>query len=71
MSSYPATVGNSHTEEAAIRHVMELERLAGREPVDVSRAGAPYDVNSPPRKIEVKAFGGSARGAPVLLEQRK
>jgi hypothetical protein len=28
-------------------------------------------VSSPPRKIEVKAFGGSARGAPIPLEQRQ
>jgi hypothetical protein len=28
-------------------------------------------VSSPPRKIEVKAFGGSARGAAIPLEDRQ
>jgi hypothetical protein len=57
-------MGNSETERTAIEYVMELERSAGRVPVDVHLKGAPYDVSSPPRKIEVKAFGRSARGAP-------
>ena len=61
-------MSNSATEAAAIRHVLDLERQAGRSPEDVSRKGAPYDVSSPPRKIEIKAFGGSARGAGVPLE---
>jgi hypothetical protein len=50
---------------------MELERAAGRDPVDVSKAGFRYDIDSPPRKIEVKAFGGSARGVPLPLEERQ
>jgi Domain of unknown function (DUF3883) len=50
---------------------MQLERAAGRKPEDVTRKGAPFDISSPPRKIEVKAFGGSARGAPVPLEDRQ
>jgi len=33
--------------------------------------GFPYDVSSPPRMIEIKAFGGSARGAPIPLEDRQ
>jgi hypothetical protein len=64
-------MGNSETERTAIEYVMELERSAGRVPVDVHLKGAPYDVSSPPRKIEVKAFGRSARGAPVPLEDRQ
>jgi len=64
-------VANAETERLAIEHVMQLERAAGREPEDVSRRGAPYDISSPPRKIEVKAFGGSARGAVVPLEERQ
>lgn len=64
-------VSNTETERIAIEFVMQIERQAGREPEDVRRAGAPYDISSPPRKIEVKAFGGSARGAPVPLEQRQ
>jgi hypothetical protein len=50
---------------------MELECAADRVPEDVHLKGLPYDVSSPPRKIEVKAFGGSARGAPVPLEDRQ
>ena len=56
-------MGNSETERRAIEHVMRLERQAGRHPEDVRLTDAPYDVASPPRKIEVKAFGASARGA--------
>ena len=59
---------NSETERKAIEYVMQLERDAGRTPEDVSRKGVPYDISSPPRKIEVKASGGSARGAAVPLE---
>lgn len=62
---------NSETERVAIEHVMALERRAGRQPEDVHLRGHPYDISSPPRKIEVKAFGGSARGAPVPLEDRQ
>lgn len=61
-------MGNSETEALAIRLVMELERQAGRDPQDVSKAGAPFDVSSPPRKIEIKAVSGSARGAQIPLE---
>jgi hypothetical protein len=31
----------------------------------------PHDISSPPRKIEVKAFGGSARGTAVPFEDRQ
>jgi hypothetical protein len=48
--------GNKAIEAAAIEWVMELERAAGREPRDTRFAGAPADVLSPPRVIEVKAF---------------
>src|SRR5262249_4406303 len=56
---------------AAIEYVMGLEREARRQPVDVHLQGFPYDISSPPRKIEVKGFGGSARGAPIPLEDRQ
>lgn len=59
---------NTETERVAVEYVMALERNAGRQPEDVRAKVLPYDVSSPPRKIEVKAFGGSARGAPVPLE---
>jgi hypothetical protein len=64
-------VGNSETERIAIEHVLDLERRDGRMPEDVHLRGHPYDISSPPRKIEVKAFGGSARGAAIPLEDRQ
>lgn len=49
-------------ENAAIAWVLELERSAGRQPADTrNQRGAPGDIESPPRIIEVKAFGRSAR----------
>jgi hypothetical protein len=47
-------MSNSETERIAIEHVMRLERIAGRSPKDVRLMQRPYDVASPPRKIEVK-----------------
>jgi hypothetical protein len=42
--------------------VIELERQAGREPIDCRYVrGFAGDISSPPRTIEVKAFGRSAR----------
>jgi hypothetical protein len=64
-------MSNSEIERAALDFVMELDRADGRQPVDVHRTDAPFDISSPPRKIEVKAFGGSARGAAVPLEERQ
>jgi hypothetical protein len=64
-------MSNTQTEAVAIALVMELERQAGRTPEDVHLGGLPYDVSSPPRKIEVKAFSGSARGAGIPLEERQ
>jgi hypothetical protein len=61
-------LANAEIEHVGIEYVMQLERQAGRQPEDVHKQGFPYDVSSPPRKIEVKAFGGSARGAPIPLE---
>jgi Protein NO VEIN, C-terminal len=62
---------NVEIERQAIEHVLRLDRTAGREPTDLHLKGAPYDIDSPPRKIEVKAFSGSARGAQVPLEDRQ
>jgi uncharacterized protein DUF3883 len=50
-------VGNKAIEDAAIAWVMELERAAGRDPRDTRHQGAPADIESPPRLIEVKAVG--------------
>jgi hypothetical protein len=49
--------GNKAIEDAAIAYVMERERAAGREPIDTRYIGAPADIESPPRLIEVKAVG--------------
>lgn len=65
-------VSNKTVEDAAIAWVMSLERAAGRLPVDTRYRGAPADIESPPRVIEVKACGkGSFRGEPLALEARQ
>jgi hypothetical protein len=58
---------NKSVEEAAIAWVFELERAAGREPGD-ARGKSAADIDSPPRLIEVKAFGTSNRGNDLWLE---
>lgn len=63
--------GNKAIEDAAIAWVMELERAAGRQPRDTRYRGAPADIESPPRLIEVKAFGKSNRGYDLWLETRQ
>jgi hypothetical protein len=62
---------NRETEDFAINHVLDLERAGGREAQDARKQQAPVDVISPPRLIEVKAVGGSARGLALPLEQRQ
>src|SRR5262245_6336147 len=64
-------VTNADVERRATQLVMDLERAHGRESIDVRFAGHPYDVDSPARKIEIKAFGGSARGLSLPPEQRQ
>jgi hypothetical protein len=61
--------GNRAIEDAAIAWVMDLERRAGRDPID-RRHDAPFpgDIESPPRIIEVKAAGGDQRGWFLWLE---
>ena len=39
--------------------------------MDVHNRGVPYDIESPPRKIEVKAVSKSARGEGIPLEARQ
>ena len=65
----PGAPTNAATEHAAIEHVMAAEKAAGRVPEDLRRAGMPYDISSPPRKIEIKAFSRSARGEVLALEE--
>lgn len=59
---------NEAVEGAAIEWVLHLERGAGRQPRDIRRGGVVGDVVSPPRLIEVKASGRSARGQDLWLE---
>lgn len=62
-------VGNKAIEDAAIAFVMDLERGAGRSPVDRRyEAAFAADIESLPRIIEVKAVGGSQRGWFLPLE---
>jgi hypothetical protein len=59
---------NKQVEDAAVAWVMSLESAAGRSPQDTRYRGAPADIESPPRLIEVKAFGSSNRGFGLWLE---
>ena len=63
--------GNKAIENAAIEWVMGLERAAGCQPRDTRYEGAPADIESPPRMIEVKSFGTSNRGYDLWLEVRQ
>jgi hypothetical protein len=62
-------VGNQAIEAAAVAFVMDLERAAGRNPID-RRYAATFaaDIESLPRIIEVKAVGGTQRGWFLWLE---
>jgi uncharacterized protein DUF3883 len=61
--------GNRAIEDAAIRWVMQLEQAAGRLPVDRRHDPTfPADIESPPRRIEVKAVGTNTRGSFLWLE---
>jgi hypothetical protein len=62
---------NKAVEDAAVAWVMELEQEAGRNPQDTRYRRAAGDIESPPRVIEVKAYGRSARGEDLLLEARQ
>lgn len=62
---------NKAVEQAAIAWVLEIERASGRSPTDSRHRGAPADIESPPRVIEVKSFGRSDRGFFLWLETRQ
>lgn len=64
-------MSNREIEDFAIQYVLQLEQAAGRDPRDARTSGAPVDVISPPRMIEIKAFAGMARGQAIPLEQRQ
>lgn len=63
--------GNKAIEDAVTARVIELERVAGRDARDNRYRGAPGDVESGDRIIEVKAFGKSNRGFGLWLETRQ
>jgi hypothetical protein len=71
MSEFPELASNKAVEDAAIRWVIDYERDQGREARDVRYTGAPGDVESDGRVIEVKAFGKSNRGFGLWLETRQ
>jgi hypothetical protein len=60
-------VGNKAIEDAAIAFVMEYERQARRKPRDTRYRGAPADVESTERIIEVKAAARSVRTSGFLM----
>lgn len=69
----PALTSNHAKEAAAITWVLRLERAAGRKARDTRYRGAPGDIESDGRIIEVKAFGSpkSGRGDFLWLETRQ
>jgi hypothetical protein len=67
----PELQGNKAIENAAVDWVMQLERRAGRTPQDTRYSRGPADLSSPPRLIEIKAFGRSNRGYDLWLEVRQ
>lgn len=64
-------VGNKAIEDAAVKWVMELESAAGRQPQDTRYKRTAAGIESPPRVIEVKAFGTSNRGYDLWPETRQ
>jgi hypothetical protein len=62
---------NRQIEDAAVSWVMSCERMAGRQPSDTRHSAAAADIESPPRTIEIKAFGLTARGQDLWLEPRQ
>lgn len=60
-------VTNRQVEDAAIKHVLRLEHDAGRDAVDSRGRESQVDIEGD-RLIEVKAYGGTARGTFLWLE---
>ena len=71
LPSMAENLTNHAVENAAIEYVLAYERGHGREAQDTRRKGAAADVESDGRIIEVKAFGGYARGEDLWLEPRQ
>ena len=68
MTKGPLT--NLQVEEVAIQLVLDREQSAGRAAADTRGKGGLVDIEGD-WLIEVKAFGGSARGADLWLETRQ
>lgn len=66
-----AITTNRAVEDAAIAWVIAVEQQEGREAADTRGSGAPGDLLSGERVIEVKAFGRLARGTDLWLEKRQ
>ncbi|WP_432501807.1 protein NO VEIN domain-containing protein [Kineococcus arenarius] len=62
---------NRQVEGAAIAYVIRRETEDGRPAQDTRGRGAAADVVAGDRVIEVKAYGGSARGTELWLEPRQ
>lgn len=62
---------NRAVENAAIAFVLAYEATHGRPSHDTRGTGAATDVAGDMRTIEVKAYGGSARGQDLWLESRQ
>lgn len=62
---------NRQVEDAGLRYVIDQEALAGRIATDTRGRRAAGDLTSGERVVEVKAYGGSARGQDVWLEVRQ
>ena len=67
----PAHMTNRAVEDAAVTYVLDWEFARGRPSQDTRGRGAAADVAGEHRTIEVKAYGGSARGQDLWLEPRQ
>jgi hypothetical protein len=71
MTTPEPITSNRAVENAAILFVLAREAAYGRTAHDTRGTGAAGDVASEGRVIEVKAYGGSARGQDLWLEPRQ
>jgi hypothetical protein len=67
----PPHMSNRAIEDAAVAYVLDWEADHGRPSGDTRGTGAAADVAGPTRTIEVKAYGGYARGQDLWLETRQ
>ncbi|WP_173158355.1 protein NO VEIN domain-containing protein [Phytohabitans suffuscus] len=61
-------MSNRAIEDAAVAYLLEWEAARGRPSRDTHNTGAAADVANAHRTIEVKAYGGLARGQDLWLE---